>query len=87
LLKDHIHLHCLVPGGVLTLDKAEFKISNESFLFPVKALSKVFRTKFMEGFSLQIGVKRTILHCVSNCWKRRPKKAGLPDPLRRLCSI
>lgn len=49
LLNDHIHLHCLVPGGVLTSDSQSFKISNEKFLFPVKALSKVFKGKFLEG--------------------------------------
>ena len=48
-LNDHIHLHCLVPGGVLTDEKNEFKVSNESYLFPVQALSKVFRAKYMEG--------------------------------------
>lgn len=48
-LNDHIHLHCLVPGGVLSSDKSEFITGKDSFLFPVKALSKVFRAKFMEG--------------------------------------
>ena len=57
LLNDHIHLHCLVPGGVLTPDKSQFKISNESFLFPVKSLSKVFRAKFMEGLKAAFETK------------------------------
>ena len=48
-LTDHIHLHFLVPGGVLSPDKTEFKTCSETFLFPVKALSKVFQGKFMEG--------------------------------------
>ncbi len=48
-LSDHIHLHFLVPGGVLSPDKTEFKTCSESFLFPVKALSKVFQGKFMQG--------------------------------------
>jgi hypothetical protein len=48
-LNDHIHLHCLVPGAVITPDKTAVKLSNKKHLFPVKALSKVFRGKFMEG--------------------------------------
>ncbi|MBU1169569.1 MAG: IS91 family transposase [Proteobacteria bacterium] len=48
-LMDHIHLHFLVPGGVLSPDKTAFKTCPETFLFPVKALSEVFRGKFMEG--------------------------------------
>ena len=62
LLNDHIHLHCLIPGGVLTPDKSEFKTSNESFLFPVKALSKVFRAKFMEEFKAAFDTKKLEFH-------------------------
>ncbi len=47
---DHIHLHCIIPGGAF--GKAESRwipVKNEDFLFPVKALSKVFKAKFLEG--------------------------------------
>ncbi|MBF0232750.1 MAG: transposase [Desulfamplus sp.] len=60
LLNDHIHLHCLVPGGVLTPDKSEFKTSDESYLFPVRALSKVFRGRFMEGLQAAFERKELI---------------------------
>ena len=46
-LMDHFHLHCLVPGGALSEDGAEWFDCNDQFLFPVKALSKVFRGKFI----------------------------------------
>lgn len=49
-LEDHIHLHGVVPGGVLTEDLKTFKKVNGDFLFPVKAMSRVFRGKFMELF-------------------------------------
>jgi len=47
-LAQHIHLHCVIPGGALSSDKKRW-ISTESdnFLFSVKALSKVFRGKFL----------------------------------------
>lgn len=47
-LNDHIHLHCLIPGGVLSFNREEWKGCSNDFLFHVKALSRVFRGKFME---------------------------------------
>ncbi|BBO81578.1 putative transposase y4qJ [Desulfosarcina ovata subsp. sediminis] len=46
-LMDHFHLHCLVPGGVIADNGKEWISSKGEFLFPVKALSKVFRGKFI----------------------------------------
>lgn len=48
-LNEHVHLHCIIPAGALSTDKQEW-FSNKSpdFLFPVKALSKVFRGKFID---------------------------------------
>lgn len=43
---DHFHLHCIVPGGVLT-KKGDFVVK-DSFLFAVQALSLVFRSKFLD---------------------------------------
>ncbi|MBU1169805.1 MAG: IS91 family transposase [Proteobacteria bacterium] len=49
-LEDHIHLHGVIPGGVLSFDHTAFRPCAHDFLFPVKALSKVFRGIFMELF-------------------------------------
>jgi len=48
-LAQHIHLHCVIPAGALSSDKKRW-IGPESndFLFSVKALSKVFRGKFID---------------------------------------
>lgn len=46
-LKDHFHLHCLVPAGALSLDHSRWINARPNFLFPVKALSQVFRGKFL----------------------------------------
>jgi Putative transposase/Transposase zinc-binding domain len=46
-LKDHFHLHCLVPAGALSFDRNRWISARKNFLFPVKALSKVFRGKFL----------------------------------------
>ncbi len=49
-LSLHYHLHVLVSGGGLTVDKKEFKrcLANKFFL-PVKAVNRLFKGKFMAG--------------------------------------
>lgn len=47
-LNHHIHNHCVVPGGALSFDKKEWNPTKGKYLFPVVALSLVFRGKFME---------------------------------------
>ena len=46
-LSLHPHLHCIVPGGGVNKN-GQWKNSRTDgkFLFPVKALSKVFRAKY-----------------------------------------
>ena len=41
-LTQHVHLHCLVPGGVLT-EQGSWKAARSTYLFPVRALSRHFR--------------------------------------------
>jgi len=41
-LSQHLHLHCLVPGGAL-LDDGTWKTVKGTYLFPVRALSRCFR--------------------------------------------
>src|SRR5919106_1044566 len=53
-LKDHFHLHCLVPAGALSLDHNHWINARRNFLFPVKALSRVFRGKFLAGLKQHI---------------------------------
>lgn len=48
-LLDHFHLHCLVAGGALFFDGSRFIRARNNYLFPVRALSKVFRGKFVDS--------------------------------------
>lgn len=50
-LEYHPHLHCIVPSGGLTAS-GKWKAKSGKFLFYVPNLSKVFRSKFCEGFKL-----------------------------------
>lgn len=45
-LSQHVHLHCLVPGGALGND-GEWHPARSNYLFPVKALSRHFRGKMV----------------------------------------
>jgi hypothetical protein len=49
VLKAHFHLHALVPGGALLSEGARWAPTHPNFLFPVKALGKVFRGKFLDA--------------------------------------
>jgi len=54
-LSLHPHIHCIVPGGGLT--KAGFwkpARCDGKFLFPVKAMSRVFRARFVNGLRSRI---------------------------------
>jgi hypothetical protein len=46
-LNAHFHLHCLIPGGVLKTD-GSWQSTKKAYLFNVKAMSKVFRGKFLD---------------------------------------
>ena len=59
-LHYHPHLHCVVPEGGID-DKGEWrKISGANqdspFLFPVRAMGRVFRAKFMQEWSKHVKV-------------------------------
>jgi hypothetical protein len=50
LLRPHFHIHGLVAAGALSADRSRWIAGGAKFLFPVRALSKKFRGKFMDGF-------------------------------------
>ena len=45
-LARHVHIHALVPGGALKAD-GQWVAAKRGFLFPIEALSQVFRGKFV----------------------------------------
>ncbi len=48
-LTDHDHPHCVVTGGGLALGARSWASIGPKGLFPVRALSGVFRAKFRDG--------------------------------------
>lgn len=59
-LLDHTHLHCLIPAGVLSPDNNSWIKSRDNFLFSVRAMSRVFRGKFMESLKSAFSNKMLI---------------------------
>lgn len=51
-LGRHVHVHALVAGGALT-PAGEWVRPRRGFLFPVRALSKVFRGKFVAALTAE----------------------------------
>jgi len=47
-LRDHFHLHVIIPAGVLRA-KEFIRAQQPNFLFPVRALSRVFAAKYRDG--------------------------------------
>jgi hypothetical protein len=60
-LLDHFHLHCLVPAGALSFDRNRWVSARQDFLFPVKALSLVFRAKFLDSLKKSFDQNKLLL--------------------------
>jgi hypothetical protein len=50
-LGDHYHLHCIVTGGGLARDQSRWVDTSRHYLFPVRALSRMFRGKYLAGLN------------------------------------
>ncbi|SMO85858.1 IS91 family transposase, partial [Solitalea koreensis] len=60
-LSLHPHIHCIVPGGGIGKDKHWSNIRRDGkFLFSVKAMSKVFRAKYVAELSAAGKLDKTL---------------------------
>lgn len=50
-LRAHFHIHSVIPAGVLASTAEQWIATHPRFLFPVHALSTVFREKFLDALS------------------------------------
>jgi len=83
-LLSHIHLHCVIPAGVLSFDGKAWISSRKNFLFSVKALSRLFRGKFIsylkkafaEGMLIfpgrisRLAVEEHFMESISRLWEK-----------------
>src|SRR2546426_6610993 len=62
-LMPHVHLHCIVTGGGLSPDGTRWIAGKKrGFLFPVRALAKVFRGKFLARLAAAYRKGELVLH-------------------------
>jgi hypothetical protein len=82
-LSDHYHLHCVVTGGGLRLDGKAWQSASPHYLFPVRALSKVFRAKFRDGLKALFGVGQLAFH---GALRSLQSKGAFENLLARACA-
>lgn len=78
-LLDHFHLHCLIPAGALSPDGRRWIAARADFLFPVKALARVFRGKFVDLLKQSFAQQRLT-------FPGRTAGVGTPEGFRALIS-
>jgi len=61
-LSQHVHLHCLIPGGALSA-QGQWHPARSNYLFPVRALSRVFRGKMVSA--LRAAARQGDLHRIT----------------------
>jgi hypothetical protein len=68
-LSFHPHIHCIISGGGINSNNnwKEATGNNRSFLFPVKAMSIVYRTKFLQALQAMIAKTEVLLPHNTDC--------------------
>jgi hypothetical protein len=61
-LQRHPHIHCVVPGGGLSLDHSRWISSHPRFFIPVKVVSKEFRDMFLNGLEQAYRAQKLLLY-------------------------
>ncbi len=75
-LAQHVHLHCLIPGGALTAEGV-WRPARGNYLFPRRALSRRFRGRMVSA--LRAAYQRGELHRLTN----PPEVDAILDQLMR----
>jgi len=79
-LMDHFHLHCLIPGGVLSPEKDRWIPARAKFLFRVGSLAKEFQNRYIS--KLQGVYNRSEL-----IFPGKTSETGSPDGFANLLKI
>lgn len=76
-LLDHYHVHCIVTGGGMALDGARWVASPAHYLFPIHALSRMFRGKYLAGLKALFDAGQLEFHGQLAGWDKPQKFAAL----------
>lgn len=61
-LLEHYHVHCIVTGGGVSSEGKRWVSSPAHYLFPVRALSAMFRGKFLAGLNALFAAGELAFH-------------------------
>jgi hypothetical protein len=61
-MTHHPHVHMIVPGGGISLDRSQWIIKRPGFLLPVRVLSKLFRRLMIEKLMAAHAAGRLTFH-------------------------
>jgi hypothetical protein len=67
-LTEHVHVHCVVTGGGLSLDGMQWRACQRRFLFAIKAVGTVFRGKYLAGLERLRSQQRLTFAGASTVW-------------------
>jgi hypothetical protein len=76
-LGDHHHLHCIVTGGGVARDHSRWVSTSPHYLFPVRALSRMFRGKYLAGLNALLSAGQLEFHGELKALADRGKFAAL----------
>jgi hypothetical protein len=57
-LRDHFHLHCIIPAGVLSFDRKTWVPARENYLFKVESLAKEFQKRYVRKLEKAYGQEK-----------------------------
>ncbi len=79
-LMDHFHLHCLIPGGVLSPEKDRWIPARAKFLFRVGSLAKAFQNRYISKLQGVYNHNQLI-------FRGKTSETGTPDGFANLLNI
>ena len=83
-LTHHPHVHCIVPGGGISLDGQRWVACRPGFFLPVRVLSRLFRRLFLEQLAAAHRDGRLRFFGERQALEDPPAFAAFLAPLRRI---
>ena len=81
-LDYHPHVHCIVPGGGLSADRARWVHCRPGFFLPVRVLSRMFRRLFLDGLASAFDAA----NCSSSAISPRSRSVKRSSPISPLAA-
>ena len=83
-LSHHPHVHCVVPGGGLSLDGTRWVSCKKGFFLPVRVLSRLFRRLFLEALQQAHDTGRLTFHGSLSSYRDPDAFKDLVDQCRQV---